>query len=348
MKTSEFDFNLPEELIAQHPLLDRKTSRMMVVHAKTQEVEDKHFYDIVDYFHEGDVLVRNNTRVIPARLFGTKEETGAHVELLLLNHEGDVWECLTGNAKVVKIGTVVSFGDGKLRARCVEIGEKGLRKYEMIYEGIFMEVLEELGNVPLPPYIHAKLDNPERYQTVYAKVEGSAAAPTAGLHFTDEIFAQLKEKGVQIVDVTLHVGLGTFRPMDAETVEDHQMHSEAYFMSSETADALNLAIAENRRIITVGTTSTRTVEAIFNKYGTFKECSGQTDIFIYPGYTWKAVDCILTNFHLPKSTLIMMICSFASKPLIFKAYEHAIEENYRFFSFGDCMFITNDEKTHTR
>ncbi|MBR5207383.1 MAG: tRNA preQ1(34) S-adenosylmethionine ribosyltransferase-isomerase QueA, partial [Erysipelotrichaceae bacterium] len=305
-------------------------------------------YDIVDYFHEGDVLVRNNTRVIPARLFGTKEETGAHVELLLLNHEGDVWECLTGNAKVVKIGTVVSFGDGKLRARCVEIGEKGLRKYEMIYEGIFMEVLEELGNVPLPPYIHAKLDNPERYQTVYAKVEGSAAAPTAGLHFTDEIFAQLKEKGVQIVDVTLHVGLGTFRPMDTEVIEDHQMHSEAYFMSKETADALNLAIAENRRIITVGTTSTRTVEAIYNKYGTFKECSGQTDIFIYPGYTWKAVDCILTNFHLPKSTLIMMICSFASKPLIFKAYEHAIEENYRFFSFGDCMFITNDEKTHTR
>ena len=302
----------------------------------------------MDYFHEGDVLVRNNARVIPARLFGTKEETGAHVELLLLNHEGDVWECLTGNAKVVKIGTVVSFGDGKLRARCVEIGEKGLRKYEMIYEGIFMEVLEELGNVPLPPYIHAKLDNPERYQTVYAKVEGSAAAPTAGLHFTDEIFAQLKEKGVQIVDVTLHVGLGTFRPMDVDTVEDHQMHSEAYFMSSETADALNLAIAENRRIITVGTTSTRTVEAIYNKYGTFKECSGQTDIFIYPGYTWKAVDCILTNFHLPKSTLIMMICSFASKPLIFKAYEHAIEENYRFFSFGDCMFITNDEKTHTR
>ena len=218
----------------------------------------------------------------------------------------------------------------------------------MIYEGIFMEVLEELGNVPLPPYIHAKLDNPERYQTVYAKVEGSAAAPTAGLHFTDEIFAQLKEKGVQIVDVTLHVGLGTFRPMDTEVIEDHQMHSEAYFMSKETADALNLAIAENRRIITVGTTSTRTVEAIYNKYGTFKECSGQTDIFIYPGYTWKAVDCILTNFHLPKSTLIMMICSFASKPLIFKAYEHAIEENYRFFSFGDCMFITNDEKTHTR
>ena len=348
MKTSEFDFNLPEELIAQHPLLDRKTSRMMVVHAKTQEIEDKHFYDIADYFEPGDVLVRNNTRVIPARLFGTKEETGAHVELLLLNHEGDIWECLTGNAKVVKIGTVVSFGDGKLRAKCVEIGEKGLRKYEMIYEGIFMEVLEELGNVPLPPYIHAKLDNPERYQTVYAKVEGSAAAPTAGLHFTDEIFDKLKEKGVQIADVTLHVGLGTFRPMDTEVIEDHQMHSEAYFMSKETADALNLAIKENRRIITVGTTSTRTVEAIYQKYGCFKECSGQTDIFIYPGYKWGAVDCILTNFHLPKSTLIMMICSFASKELIFKAYAHAINEQYRFFSFGDCMFITNDEKTHTR
>lgn len=348
MKTSEFDFHLPEELIAQHPLQDRKTSRMMVVHAKTKEIEDKHFYDIVDYFHKGDVLVRNNTRVIPARLFGTKEETGAHVELLLLNHEGDVWECLTGNAKVVKIGTIVSFGNGKLRAKCIELGEKGLRKYEMMYEGIFMEVLEELGNVPLPPYIHAKLENPERYQTVYAKVEGSAAAPTAGLHFTDEIFEQLKEKGVQIVDVTLHVGLGTFRPMDTEIIEDHQMHSEAYFMSQETADALNLAIQENRRIITVGTTSTRTVEAIYQKYGTFKQCSGQTDIFIYPGYKWGAVDCILTNFHLPKSTLIMMICSFASKELIFKAYNHAIDERYRFFSFGDCMLITNDETTHTR
>ncbi len=348
MKTSEFDFQLPEELIAQNPLSDRKTSRMMVVHSKTQEIEDRHFYDIVDYFYPGDVLVRNNTRVIPARLYGIKEETGAHVEFLLLSHEGDIWECLVGNAKVVKIGTVISFGDGKLKARCIEIGEKGLRKVEMMYEGIFMEVLEELGNVPLPPYIHAKLDNPERYQTVYAKVEGSAAAPTAGLHFTDEIFEKLKAKGVEIVDVTLHVGLGTFRPMDTDVIEDHQMHSEAYFMSQKAADALNAAIAENRRIITVGTTSTRTVEAIYQKYGTFKECSGQTDIFIYPGYKWGAVDCILTNFHLPKSTLIMMISSFASKELIFKAYEHAIDERYRFFSFGDCMFITNDETTHTR
>ncbi|MEG0169198.1 MAG: tRNA preQ1(34) S-adenosylmethionine ribosyltransferase-isomerase QueA [Anaerorhabdus sp.] len=342
MKTSEFDFDLPEKLIAQHPLTDRKTSRLLVVHKNTGELEHKHFYDIVDYFKKGDVLVRNNTRVIPARLFGTKEETGAHVELLLLKQDGDIWECLVGNARVVKIGTIVSFNQGELKAECIGIGDKGIRKMKMIYDGLFMEILESLGQVPLPPYITEKLDDAERYQTVYAKVKGSAAAPTAGLHFTDEIFQQLQDKGVIITDVTLHVGLGTFRPMDTETIEDHIMHSELYWMSQETADICNLAKKEGRRIISVGTTSTRTLESIFKTYGEFKECHGETDIFIFPGYKWEAVDCIITNFHLPKSTLIMMISSFASKEYIFKAYEEAIKQEYRFFSFGDCMLITNE------
>ncbi len=343
MKTSEFDYNLPQELIAQTPLKDRTTSRMLVVHKNSGELEDKHFYDIVDYFHEGDVLVRNNTKVIPARLFGTKEETGAHVEVLLLRQEpDDIWECLVGNARTVKIGTVVSFHDGRLKAKCMEIGDKGIRKMKMIYDGIFTEILDELGTVPLPPYIKEKLDDPNRYQTVYAKVDGSAAAPTAGLHFTPEIFAKLQEKGVQIVDVTLHVGLGTFRPMDTDTIEEHVMHSEVYYMSKETADALTLAKKEGRRIIAVGTTSVRTLESVWNRFGHFEECSGETALFIYPGYEWHTIDCMLTNFHLPKSTLLMMICSYASKELIFKAYNKAVEERYRFFSFGDCMFITNE------
>lgn len=342
MKTSEFDFELPESLIAQHPLDDRTTSRLLVVHKNTGELEHKHFYDIVNYFKKGDVLVRNNTRVIPARLFGTKEETGAHVELLLLKQEGDIWECLVGNARVVKLGSIISFNEGELKAECIGIGDKGIRKMRMIYDGIFMEILENLGQVPLPPYITEKLDDAERYQTVYAKIKGSAAAPTAGLHFTDETFDQLREKGVIITDVTLHVGLGTFRPMDTETIEDHIMHSELYWMSQETADLCNLAKQEGRRIISVGTTSTRTLEAIYKTYGTFKECHGETDIFIFPGYKWEAVDCIITNFHLPKSTLIMMISSFASKDLIFKAYKEAIDKEYRFFSFGDCMMITNE------
>ncbi|MEA4873913.1 tRNA preQ1(34) S-adenosylmethionine ribosyltransferase-isomerase QueA [Anaerorhabdus sp.] len=342
MKTSEFDFDLPEHLIAQHPLSDRKQSRLLVVHKNTGELEHKHFYDIVNYLKPGDVLVRNNTRVIPARLFGTKEETGAHVELLLLKQEGDIWECLVGNAKVVKIGSIISFHDGELRAECIEIGDKGFRKMKMLYDGIFIEILERLGNVPLPPYIKEKLDDPERYQTVYAKVKGSAAAPTAGLHFTEELFKQLSDKGIIIKDVTLHVGLGTFRPMDTDTIEDHIMHSEMYWMDQDTADALNLAKKEGRRIITVGTTSTRTLEAIYKEYGCFKECHGETAIFIYPGYKWEAVDCIITNFHLPKSTLIMMISSFATKELIFKAYNEAIKEEYRFFSFGDSMLISNE------
>lgn len=342
MKTNEFDFYLPEELIAQHPVEDRKSSRMLVLHKNTNEIEHKHFYDIISYLKKGDVLVRNNTRVIPARLFGTKEITNAKVELLLLNNDGDVWECLVGNAKVVKLGTIISFNNGELKAKCIEVKDQGIRIMEMIYEGVFLEVLEKLGNVPLPPYIKETLDDPNKYQTVYAKINGSAAAPTAGLHFTDEIFNKLINKGVKIVDITLHVGLGTFKPVSEENIENHIMHSEYYQMSKECADILNQAKKEGNRIITVGTTSTRTIESIYNKYGCFKECSGNTDIFIYPGYTWKATDCIITNFHLPKSTLIMMISSFVSKDIILKAYDEAIKERYRFFSFGDSMFITNE------
>lgn len=343
LKTSDFDYELPEELIAQTPLTDRKTSRMMVVHMDSGELEHKHFYDIVDYLHEGDVVVRNNTRVIPARLYGTKEETGAHVEVLLLRQNGnDIWECLVGNAKVVKIGTVISFHDGRLKAECVEIGDKGIRKFKMIYQGIFNEILDQLGEVPLPPYIHEKLNDPERYQTVYSKIEGSAAAPTAGLHFTPEIFAKLREKGVTVVDVTLHVGLGTFRPMDTENVKEHDMHSEVCMMSKEAADTLNQAKAEGRRIIAIGTTSVRTLESVWNTYGRFEECMLETKLFIYPGYQYHTIDAMLTNFHLPKSTLIMMICALAGYDRIMDAYKEAVKEKYRFFSFGDCMFLTHE------
>ena len=343
IKTSDFDYDLPHELIAQTPLSDRKTSRMMVVHMNSDQIEHKHFFDIVDYFHEGDVIVRNNTRVIPARLFGTKEETGAHVELLLLRQmEDDIWECLVGNAKTVKVGTVVSFHDGRLRAQCTEVGDKGLRKFKMIYDGIFNEILEQLGEVPLPPYIHEKLNDPERYQTVYSKVEGSAAAPTAGLHFTPEIFEKLRNKGVTIVDVTLHVGLGTFRPMDTEHVKEHDMHAEVCYMSKEAADTLNKAKEEGRRIFAIGTTSVRTLESVWNKYGRFEECSLETKLFIYPGYQYHTINGMLTNFHLPKSTLIMMICALAGYERIMNAYQIAVNEKYRFFSFGDCMLLTDE------
>lgn len=342
-KTSDFNYELPPELIAQTPLQDRTASRMMVVHIDSQKIEDRHFYNIIDYLHAGDVLVRNNTRVIPARLFGTKEETGAHVEVLLLRQlEGDVWQCLCGNAHVIKLGTIISFHDGCLKAQCVEVQEQGLRKMKMLYTGIFNEILEQLGEVPLPPYIHEKLNDKERYQTVYSKIEGSAAAPTAGLHFTSEIFQKLKEKGVTLVDVTLHIGLGTFKPMDTENVEDHIMHSEVYFMSQEAADILNQAKADNRRIVAIGTTSVRILETIWNQYGHFAACSGETKLFIYPGYVYHAVDAMLTNFHLPKSTLLMMICAFAGYDTIMQAYRKAVEERYRFFSFGDCMFLSHE------
>ncbi|MFR7591608.1 MAG: tRNA preQ1(34) S-adenosylmethionine ribosyltransferase-isomerase QueA [Longibaculum sp.] len=340
MKLSEFDYHLPEELIAQTPLQKRDTSRLMVLDRKNQTIEDKHFYDILDYLHEGDILVRNNTKVIPARLYGTKEETNGHVEVLLLKDLGnDVWECLVGNARIVKMDTVITFGDGSLKAKCVHIGEEGIRHFQMIYDGIFYEILDNLGTMPLPPYIKEKLEDQNRYQTVYAKIEGSAAAPTAGLHFTDEILEKVKAKGVKILDVTLHVGLGTFRPVKVDDVLEHHMHSEFYMIDEDVAKQLNEAKANGQRIISVGTTSTRTLEANFKKYGEFKATQESTDIFIYPGYQFEAIDALITNFHLPKSTLVMLVSAFASKDFIMKAYHHAVEEKYRFFSFGDAMFI---------
>lgn len=340
MKLSEFDFDLPEELIAQTPLQQRDHSRLMVVNRQTGDISDRHFYDIVDYLKAGDILVRNNTKVIPARLYGTKEATNGHVEVLLLEDLGhQTWECLVGNAKIVKLGTLITFGHGELKAKCIEVRDEGIRIFEMIYEGIFYEVLDRLGTMPLPPYIKEKLAEPDRYNTVYAKVEGSAAAPTAGLHFTPEIIAKVQAKGVRIVDVTLHVGLGTFRPVKTDDVLEHHMHSEYYEMSEEAAQILNQAKAQQQRIISVGTTSTRVLESVFSKYHCFKATKENTDIFIYPGYQWQAVDALITNFHLPKSTLIMLVSSFAGKDLTFKAYHHAIEERYRFFSFGDSMFI---------
>ena len=340
MKISEFDYHLPEELIAQTPLQKRDTSRLMVLDRKKKTIEDKHFYDILDYLHKGDILVRNNTKVIPARLYGIKEETHGHVEVLLLKDLGDdVWECLVGNAKIVKLNTIITFGDGSLKAQCIEIRDEGIRIFKMIYDGIFYEILDQLGTMPLPPYIKEKLNDPDRYQTVYAKVEGSAAAPTAGLHFTDEIIEKVKEKGVEILDVTLHVGLGTFRPVKVDDVNDHHMHSEFYMIDEEVAEKLNQAKANNQRIISVGTTSTRTLEANFKKYRKFQATQESTNIFIYPGYQFEAIDALITNFHLPKSTLVMLVSAFASKDYIMKAYHHAVEEKYRFFSFGDCMFI---------
>ena len=339
MKTSEFDYELPPELIAQTPLACRSQSRLMVLHRTDGSLEHRHFSDLPDYLRPGDVLVRNNTRVIPARLFGIKEETGAHVELLLLKQDGDQWECLVGNARVVKLGTLITFHNGELKAECIGIGDKGIRFFRMIYEGIFIEILEKLGTVPLPPYIKEKLDDPQRYQTVYAKVDGSAAAPTAGLHFTPELFETLRTRGVQVEEITLHVGLGTFRPMDTEDVQEHHMHSEWFMMDRQTAHRLNEARAQGRRIIAVGTTSCRTLEAIMSRYGQFQECHEETDIFIYPGYQFKAIDALITNFHLPKSTLIMLVSAFAGRQAVLNAYRTAVQQRYRFFSFGDAMFI---------
>lgn len=341
MRLDDFDFNLPEELIAQHPSAKRDESRLLVLHKETNQIEHKHFYDILDYLKPGDVLVRNNSKVIPARLHGIKEPTGAVVELLILKMDGDICECLCGNAKAIKLNTIINCGD-LLKAECIEIKEEGIRVFKMHYEGIFLEVLEELGEMPLPPYIHEKLEEKDRYQTVYAKVLGSAACPTAGLHFTDELNQKILEMGVQIEEVTLHVGLGTFKPVKVENVLDHHMHYEYYSMDQKTADVLNKAKAEGRRIIAIGTTSTRTLETIMAKHNCFKECSGQTNIFIYPPYEFKAIDCQITNFHLPKSTLIMMISAFTSREMILNTYAEAIKERYRFFSFGDSMMITNE------
>ncbi|MEC1664121.1 tRNA preQ1(34) S-adenosylmethionine ribosyltransferase-isomerase QueA [Bacillus halotolerans] len=341
MKVDLFDFELPERLIAQVPLEQRDASRLMVLDKHTGELTDSSFKQIISFFKEGDCLVLNNTRVLPARLFGTKEDTGAKVELLLLKQEaGDRWETLVKPAKRVKKGTVVTFGDGRLKAVCTEELEHGGRKVEFQYDGIFYEVLESLGEMPLPPYIKEQLDDRERYQTVFSKEIGSAAAPTAGLHFTEDILQQLKDKGVQIEFITLHVGLGTFRPVSADEVEEHNMHAEFYQMPEETAAALNSVREKGGRIISVGTTSTRTLETIAGEHdGRFKASSGWTSIFIYPGYEFKAIDGMITNFHLPKSSLIMLVSALAGRENVLRAYNHAVEEEYRFFSFGDAMLI---------
>ena len=340
MKTEDFDYELPEELIAQTPLKDRTASRLLVLDRKTGEIEHTEFHEIINYLNKGDVLVINDTKVIPARLIGNKEEPNAVIELLLLKDLGDnIYETLSRPQKRLKEGTIVSFGNGLLKAKVTKIMDEGITHVKLIYNGILYEILDKLGEMPLPPYIHEKLENQDRYQTVYAKNLGSAAAPTAGLHFTEELLDKIKEKGIIIAPITLHVGLGTFRPVNVEDVTKHKMHTEFYQMTKETADILNKAKKENRRIISVGTTSTRTLETIIHKYGEFKECSGNTDIFIYPGFEFKAINAQITNFHLPKSTLIMLISAFAGKENVMKAYKEAVNKKYRFFSFGDSMFI---------
>lgn len=339
MKTDDFDFYLPDELIAQVPLKKRDSSRLLVLDKKSGEIEHKHFNEVIDYFNPGDTLVLNDTKVIPARLIGEKEDTGAVIEILMLKDLGDnVWECLCKPAKRIKMGTIVKFGS-KLKAKCIFIGEEGIRKFELIYDGILYEILDELGEMPLPPYIHEKLDDKDRYQTVYAKNIGSAAAPTAGLHFTEDLLDEIKRKGVNVVFVTLHVGLGTFRPVSVDDVTKHKMHSEYYVMSDEVAKVLNDTRKNGGKIISVGTTSTRTLETVMNLYGEFRGCFGDTSIFIYPGYKFKGIDSLITNFHLPKSTLVMLVSALAGKDNIMNAYKIAVENKYRFFSFGDAMFI---------
>ena len=340
MKVSDFNYDLPQELIAQVPIKNRDESRLMVLDRKSKTIDHKIFKDILDYLKPGDCLVRNNTKVIPARLYGIKEETGINVEFLLLNRiEGDYWEVMVKPGRRLKKGTNVIFGNGLLKAEILDIMEGGNRKVKFIYEGIFNEILDQIGLMPLPPYIHQKLQDKDRYQTVYAKNIGSAAAPTAGLHFTKDLLEKIRNKGVIVCFITLHVGLGTFRPVNVEDVTTHKMHSEFYSMSKETADILNKAKQEDRRIISVGTTTTRTIETIMSKYGKFIETSGWTDIFIYPGYQFKGISALITNFHLPKSTLIMLVSAFASKEIILSAYQEAVKNKYRFFSFGDSMFI---------
>ncbi|HAT4271578.1 tRNA preQ1(34) S-adenosylmethionine ribosyltransferase-isomerase QueA [Clostridium perfringens] len=340
MKVSDFYFELPEELIAQYPLEKRDSSRLMVLDKKIGEIEHRKFHDILEYLNEGDTLVLNNTRVLPARLIGEKEETGGKIEFLLLKRiEGDKWECLAKPGRKAKVGTVFTFGEGKLKAIVREIGEEGNRIIEFKYDGIFEQVLDELGQMPLPPYIHEKLEDKERYQTVYSKEKGSAAAPTAGLHFTEELLKEIKDKGVNIAYLTLHVGLGTFRPVKVDDVNNHVMHSEYYHLDKENAELINKTKEAGKRVIAVGTTSSRTLETIGDENGRVREQSGWTDIFIYPGYKFKIVDNLITNFHLPESTLIMLVSALAGQDNIMNAYNTAVKEKYRFFSFGDSMFI---------
>ena len=345
MELSEFNYELPEELIAQTPIEKRDEARLMVLNKKNKTIEHKVFKDILDYLKPGDCLVRNNTKVIPARLYGIKEETGAKVEFLLLNRiEGDIWEVMVKPGKKLMPGVNVVFGDGLLKAEVLEKMEGGNRKVKFEYNGIFNEILNEIGLMPLPPYIHEKLKEKDRYQTVYAKYEGSAAAPTAGLHFTDELFKKLQEKGVEVANVTLHVGIGTFRPVKVENIEEHDMHSEHFYIKAEDAEKINKAKREGHRVIAVGTTSCRVLESIADENGYVKEVEGDTNIFIYPGYKFKCLDALITNFHLPKSTLLMLVSALSKKEYILNAYEYAKINNFRFFSFGDAMFIKKDVK----
>ena len=340
MKVSDFNYDLPQELIAQVPIKNRDESRLMVLNREKQTIEHKIFKDIIDYLEPGDCLVRNNTKVIPARLYGIKEETNANVEFLLLNRiDGDIWEVMVRPGKKLKVGAKVTFGDGILKAEILEQLDNGNRKVKFEYSGIFNEILDQIGLMPLPPYIHEKLKEKDRYQTVYAKYEGSAAAPTAGLHFTEELLEKLKEKGVEIANVTLHVGIGTFRPVKVENVEEHDMHSEHFYIKVEDAEKINKAKKEGHRVIAVGTTSCRVLESIADENGMVHETEGDTQIFIYPGYKFKCLDALITNFHLPESTLIMLVSALAGRDYIMKAYNEAVKEKYRFFSFGDAMFI---------
>ncbi len=342
---SDYDFDLPEELIAQHPLSDRSSSKLLVLNPETNQITDETFKNITSYLTKDDVLVMNNTRVIPARLIGVKDITGAKIEVLLLDEEDmDTWACLVKPAKRIKIGDRVIFGDNDLIATCIEIREEGMRVFKMEYTGIYLEVLEKLGTMPLPPYITASLDDQERYQTVYSKESGSAAAPTAGLHFTNELLSEIKDMGVDILEVTLHVGLGTFRPVSSDNILEHKMHEEKYFINTEVADKLNEYKKQNKRIISVGTTSTRVLESNYKKFGEFRAESSSTEIFIYPGYEFGAIDALITNFHLPKSTLMMLISALGSREMMLDVYDHAIKNKYRFFSFGDSMFINRSKK----
>lgn len=339
MNINDYNYELPESFIAQTPLQNRSESKLMIMNKNTGEIEHTKFYNIKNYLHKGDVLVLNNTKVIPARLYGKKSDTEANIEILLLkNIEKDSWECLARPQKRLHVGTIIKFSE-ELKAKVIEKKEEGIVIVDFIYEGIFLEIIEKIGLMPLPPYIHEKLKEQDRYQTVYAKYLGSAAAPTAGLHFTNELLEELKNMGVIICYVTLHVGLGTFRPVEVENILEHHMHSEYYEMTEEVADILNKAKLENRKIYAVGTTSTRVLETVASKYNEFIKCSGNTDIFIYPGYKFKGIDGLITNFHLPKSTLLMLVSALSKREFILNAYEEAKLNNYRFFSFGDAMFI---------